>query len=422
MIGKKKFSRHTIPSQRSKLSPTCRERGHTGGPGWNRFRIGPVSSALGCRGSIGRLPASARICKRVRGRRVTTPDISVVVLAYGKEEYLLDCIEAVLDQEGVSFEIVLVDNGAEPERIQQLPRDARVRLVRPATNLGFAGGCNEAVKHARGETIVLVNSDAIVAPGAIRKLTSALSDPEVGLASGGIRLADFPETMNSVGNPVQFLGLVWAGGYGEPAANHNQAGDITSASGAFLAIRRSRWDALAGFDEAFFAYHEDTDLSLRAWQRGWRVRYVPDAVAYHHYEYSRNPQKQYLLERNRWLTVLTVYPSNLLRLALPAMFVFEVPLCVIALLQGWLPAKLRGWWWLLSHRRQIVQRRQTIQAASLISPAHFAKLLSPRLEPAMIETPRGLGLLNSALALYWRFVCKRLGVHDGVAPGVGLTN
>jgi GT2 family glycosyltransferase len=342
---------------------------------------------------------------------VTAPDVSVVVLAYGAEQYLRECVEAILGQEGVCLELVLVDNGTEAERIQQLPRDPRIRVVSPGSNLGFAGGCNEAVRHTRAETLVFVNSDAIIAADAIQRLTDALADPEVGLASGGIRLAADPRSMNSVGNPVQFLGFVWAAGYGDAAAAHTQPTDVTSASGAFLAITRRRWDSLGGFPEDFFAYHEDTDLSLRAWQRGWRVRFVPDAVAYHHYEFSRNPLKQYLVERNRWLTVLTVYPSSLLGFVLPAMLAFEVPLCAVAIFQGWLPAKLRGWWWLLGHRRQIAERRREVQSASVMSPTDFARLLSARIEPAMVGRPPGLELVNKALTMYWRLACRRLGLR-----------
>ena len=77
-------------------------------------------------------------------------------------------------------------------------------------------------------------------------------------------------------------------------------------------VRADRFAALGGFCEPMFAYCEDTDLSLRCWQRGWRVVLVPDAVVLHRYEFSRNPQKLFLLERNRLLMVLTVYSGRLL--------------------------------------------------------------------------------------------------------------
>ncbi|MDQ2838976.1 MAG: glycosyltransferase family 2 protein [Actinomycetota bacterium] len=335
------------------------------------------------------------------------PATSVIVLAYGTEALLADCVDAVLANTGPEVELVLVDNGAEAA-VGRLATDPRLRILRPGTNLGYAGGCNLGAAEAHGTNLVFLNSDAIVVGEAVPRLVHALAEDAVGLATGSVRLAAAPDTMNSVGNPVHFLGVVWAGGYGEPAADHAVPGPVASASGAFFGVRREVWDALGGFSVDYFAYHEDTELSLRAWQRGWQVSYVPAAVVLHHYEFARTPTKQYLLERNRWLTVLTVYPGRLIRLVLPALLAFELALCVLAAVQGWLPDKLRGWRWLLGHRKQIAARRRAVQHQSRISTIEFAELLSARIEPAMIERPPGSAVLNAVLATYWAFVLKRL--------------
>jgi GT2 family glycosyltransferase len=336
---------------------------------------------------------------------VTKLRITVVILAYGEERYLSDCVGAVLASTGEDTEVVLIDNGA-PAAVSSLPAHPRMQILLSPINLGFAGGCNYGASFARGENLIFLNSDAVVEAEAITRLSDAVSDDTVGLVCGGIRLADAPDTMNSVGNPVHYLGVVWAGGFGDPADLHGDVVDVASASGAFLCIRRKVWESLGGFNDQYFAYHEDTELSLRAWQRGSRVQFVPSAVARHHYEFSRNPNKQYLLERNRWLTVLTVYPTPLLRLVLPALVMFDVALCIVAFRQGWLAAKLRSWWWLARHRKLIADRRRFVQAASVISVEQFAALLSSRIEPAMIERPPGLHLLNKLLEAYWAVVLR----------------
>ena len=343
------------------------------------------------------------------GAAVTgNPAVSVIVLAWGAEPYLGACIDSVLRTIGADDEVILVDNGA-PEAVAALPVDDRLRVVRPGANLGFAGGCNAGAAAARGRTLVLLNSDAEVLPGAIGRLADAVSDPQVAIASGSVRLAAQPELVNTVGNPVQYLGVVWAGGYGERADQHLDARDVTAATGAFLAVRRQVWDELGGFPAEYFAYHEDTELSLRAWQRGYRVRYEPGAVAVHHYEFSRNPRKDFLLQRNRWFTVLTVYPRRLLVLVLPMMVAFDLALAVVSLRQGTLRHWVRATGSLARHARLIRRRRAAVQAASLLDPAAFAALLVPRIEPAMIESPPGLGLLNAVLAGYWGLVRRVLG-------------
>lgn len=339
---------------------------------------------------------------------VADPAVSVIVLAWGAEPYLGACVESVLSTIGAGDELVLVDNGAQAA-VAALPADERLRILHPESNLGFAGGCNAGAAVARGRTLVLLNSDAEVRPGAISRLADAVSDPRVAIASGSVRLADQPDLINTVGNPVQYLGVVWAGGYGEPADQHLEARDVTAATGAFLAVRREVWEELGGFPSEYFAYHEDTELSLRAWQRGYRVRYEPGAVAVHHYEFSRNPRKEFLLQRNRWFTVLTVYPSRLLLLVLPMMIAFDLALAVVSLRQGTVGAWLRATGSLVGHARLIRRRRAAVQAVSKLDATAFAALLAVRIEPAMIERPPGTALLNVVLAGYWRIVLKLLG-------------
>jgi GT2 family glycosyltransferase len=328
---------------------------------------------------------------------------SLILLAYGTEPYLGQVVLSALETTGDDVEILVVDNGA-ADAVAALPDAARLTIHRPGRNLGYAEGCNYGASKARGQTLVFLNSDAVCLPGAVDSLVGALADPAIGLASGDIRLADAPQLMNSAGNPVHYLGIVWAGSYGEPAAGHTQRRNVSSASGAFLGVRKTVWESLGGFNDVYFAYHEDTDLSLRVWQRGLRVVFVPGATVLHHYEFARTPTKQYLLERNRWMTVLTVYPAPLLIRILPLLLAFDVALAAVALLQGWLPAKVHSWLWLLRHTPEIRRRRAQVQAARITDSGDFAQLLSGRIEPAMIERPPGLGAFNLVLGACWRLI------------------
>lgn len=346
-----------------------------------------------------------------------TPDASVIVLAYGDEPLLQQCVDAVLasrstDGAPLALEVLVVDNGS--PAVSRLAEQPRVRVLAMGRNTGFAGGCNAGARAASdADHLVFLNSDALVEPEAVHHLLEALRRQGGGLACGSVRLLDQPETVNSVGNPVHYLGIAWAGGHGEPADRHTAPTGVASVTGAFFGLGRTDWEALGGFDETYFAYHEDVELSLRAHQRGLPVRYVPEAVALHDYVFSRNPDKYYLLERNRWLTVLTVYPTPLLRAALPALAGFELAVCLLALAQGWLRPKLRAYVWLLRHRAQISARRLTVQAASQLSPAQFADLLSARLTPAALGNVPGLGLLNALLSAYWRVARRLLAAREG---------
>ncbi len=335
--------------------------------------------------------------------------VSVVVLGYGDEEFLESCLTSVVAELGPDDDLVLVDNGVSDLSARRGSWPPRVRVVGTGQNTGFAGGCHVGADATAGEVLVFVNSDAILRPGALAELVAATADEGVGIAGGCLRLADEPDLVNSAGNPLHFTGITWAGGCGEPATEHDRPGEVAVATGGFFALRRAVWDRLGGFDPLYFAYHEDTDLSVRAWLSGLRVAYVPTAVADHHYEFGRSPRKMYLVERNRLVTVLTDYPRPLLVGVLPALLVTEPALLVQALVQGWSREKVSAWVWLLRHRGELRARRRRVQAQVARANAPdgavaLARHLASRIEPPMVDHPPGMGLVNAALAGYWRLV------------------
>nr|WP_239522014.1 glycosyltransferase family 2 protein [Geodermatophilus sabuli] len=334
--------------------------------------------------------------------------MTAVVLAYGEQPYLYDVVDRILASTGVSVHVVVVDNGCTTPSMDPLRDRPGVTLLEPGTNTGFTGGCNLGATATDSEFLAFVNSDALVEPDALAELTKVAARPDVGIASASLRLAETPELLNSAGNPVHVLGLSWAGHLGEPAADHDTEFPIASASGAAIVVRREVWNALGGFTERFFAYLEDADLSLRCWQQGWDVVYVPSAVVLHHYEFGRNKAKFYLLERNRLILVLTLYQARTLVLLAPALLAFEVASCLVAASRGWLPAKIRGYRWLVRERTWLTAHRRAVQQARRRDDGELAGLLTGRFDQSVLPLPRGGGLLNAAMNGYWNVVRRLL--------------
>lgn len=330
------------------------------------------------------------------------PSVSAVMLAWGDEPVLEEAVTAVLASEGVTVEVVLVDNGCTTDAVDRARAMHGVTVVTPGENTGFARGCNLGAQAASGQYLAFVNGDAVVEPPALRRLVDALGD-DVGLSSASLRLYDAPETLNSAGNPVHFSGLSWAGAMGEPATLHAAPADITSATGAATAVRADRFAALGGFCEDFFAYCEDTELSLRSWQRGWRVVYVPDAVVLHRYEFSRNPTKYYLLERNRLYLLLTLFEARTLILLAPALLGLELAVLAVATRQGWARQKVAGWRWLWQHRARVRARRAQVQAERVRTDAELADLLTGDFSPGQ-EGLAAPGPVRAGSRLYWKIV------------------
>jgi GT2 family glycosyltransferase len=332
------------------------------------------------------------------------PRVDAVVVAYGPEEWLERSVTALLASEGVDVSVLLVDNGGTEGEVDRLEKLDGVTVVRPGSNVGFASGCNLGVEAGSSPFVALVNPDAIVEPRAIAELVAVAGEPDVGIATASVRLADDPDLLNSGGNMVHYLGMSWSGSFNEPAADHDERRPAAAASGCALACRRERWEALGGFCDEFFAYYEDADLSLRSWQRGWQVIYVPTAVVVHRYEFSRNPLKFKLLEKNRLIMLLSCFSGRHLLLTAPLLFGLELGTLALGAKQGWLKEKLASYVWLLQHVRWLARRRRAVQAASTVRPRDLTHLYSAQLDPANLDLPAVLQPINKVLAAYWRVV------------------
>jgi hypothetical protein len=181
-------------------------------------------------------------------------------------------------------------------------------------------------------------------------------------------------------------------------------------------IRRELWQQLDGFAPEYFAYHEDTELSMRLWQRGLSVEFVPDAVVLHHYDFSRNNNKMYLLERNREIWLLTMYGRRSLLVLAPLLALTELLMLAAAVAGRWSGAKLRGWRWIWQHRRWIAQRRALIQSERVVPDAVVFGRLTARIDPANFAAPPGLALLNLIMTGYWSLASRLLSVRPLPAP------
>ena len=336
--------------------------------------------------------------------------VSAVVLAYGTQPLLERVIDSLLTSTGVDVDVVLVDNGGEKAVLEKLARTPGVRVETPGRNTGFAAGSNLGARAAGGEYVAFVNGDVLVRPDALAELIASLNRPDgptAGLATASVRLLDEPDVINSAGNPVHFLGLSWAGGLNRPASEYAATRPVAAASGATTVMRRDQFLEVGGFCETLFTYVEDTDLSLRVWQRGWSVTYVPAAVALHDYEFGRNPGKFYLLERNRLFVVMTVFPARLLALVAPALLAFEVAVLAVSLRDRWAREKVRGWWWLIRHLGVVRRRRREVTSARVLGDQEFAALLTSTFDPGV----EGIGVPRSGqrlLDVYWRGVRRLL--------------
>ena len=221
------------------------------------------------------------------------PDVAAVIVSYNVADLLVRCVES-LRADGID-RIVVVDNASADDSVAAIRRaDPRVEVVALDRNLGYGAGANRGVERTAEAHVLVLNPDVEVEPGSTKVLLEALARDH-GLALVGPRIVTqegevypsartFPDLVDAAGHA--FLHFVWPSNpfsrrYRMLDWDHRDARDVDWVAGTHLLARRSAWDQVGGFDDAFFMYMEDVDLCWRLHAAGWRVGYEPRASVIH---------------------------------------------------------------------------------------------------------------------------------------------
>lgn len=218
---------------------------------------------------------------------MAVPEASVVVVHHRGAEHLLEALgalEASLS-EGLTAEILVVDNASETPWEAVARRHPGLRRVVSATNVGFAAGCRLGVEAAAAPTVLFVNDDAVVESTAPRLLVAALAAAAADVVAAGGRLTDRAGARNDFSDGfLTFDGHAFAADVGRPLSSLPEAvpgEERLFACGGLMAVRREDFLASGGFDDDYFAYLEDVDFGWRQWIFGRRIVAEPRAVARH---------------------------------------------------------------------------------------------------------------------------------------------
>lgn len=216
-------------------------------------------------------------------------DLSVVIVNYRTPDLVCQSVQSVKDHagpEGISADIYVVDNGSGDGSVEKI-RAAHpdITVLDAGGNLGFAAGNNVALRLVRTPYVMLLNSDAFLQAGALRRLVDLMeSHPAVGMVGPRVLNPDgtdqdypvhFPSVPEMVRRAIQ--------GPQFPARGRDPHAPIPMERihGCCLMTRKSVLDAVGLLDERFWMYDEDMDWCLRAKKAGWALWLVPDATVIH---------------------------------------------------------------------------------------------------------------------------------------------
>lgn len=214
--------------------------------------------------------------------------VAIIVLNYKGIEDTISCLSSLAHQTYQDFKIVAVENGSGDNSVEEFKKlekqyKAKLHTIYNEENLGFAGGVNTGIRWAiknEYDSVALFNNDAIADSKWLSELVKAQQQERSGVTTG-LLLHEHGDTIDSTGDWYSIWGLPFPRNRGDKKEKAPPAGEVFSGSGGASLYNVAMLKEIGLFDEAFFAYYEDVDVSFRAQLAGWKVYYTPTAIAYH---------------------------------------------------------------------------------------------------------------------------------------------
>jgi len=212
--------------------------------------------------------------------------VLVVILNFNGWEDTIRCLDSVLAQTYKNFHVLLIDNGSKDASLKHLARyskNPRVTLHKEPVNLGFAGGVNVGIRKAIAEGyeyINLLNNDATLEKDWLTILVRTLQKTNASVATG-LLLDGSGKKIESTGDSYSKFGLPFPRQRDEPTKDALNSDFVFGGTAGASVYTTRLFKDIGLFDETFFAYFEDTDISYRAQLAGHTAYYEKTAVGYH---------------------------------------------------------------------------------------------------------------------------------------------
>ena len=246
--------------------------------------------------------------------------ISAAIINYNTREHLCNCLKSPGLEP--ANEVVVVDNASTDGSVEMVRSCfPRVKLVANRVNVGYGAAANQAVANLTAPYVLILNSDTRIQPGVLNAFVAYLDqNPRVGIVGPSIIGPDgspqrscfpFPTPLN-VFLQENSLGALFQHQRGFerlPYGNQGKAITVPWVLGAALTVRRAAFEAIGGFDEAYFMYFEEVDLCYRLRCAEWRVDFLPDAIV-EHVGAASTKQDRVGMKFNLYMSLIRFYSQH----------------------------------------------------------------------------------------------------------------
>jgi GT2 family glycosyltransferase len=326
-----------------------------------------------------------------------SPQVSVILVTWNSGEYLPRCLDCLEAQTLKNFEIVLVDNGSKDGSLEGLKAKhpgLALRLERLSENRGFAAANNIGARLAHAPWLALLNADAFPEPNWLKMLLQAAEqNPKFSFFACRQIKTDKPELLDGAGDAYHVSGLAWRQLEGWPVDRFGlEMVEVFSACAAAALYSRQAFFQAGGFDEDFFSYFEDVDLSFRMRLQGFRCLYVPQASVLHIGSASTgrvSPFAIYHGHRNLVWSYIKNMPATLFWLYLPLHLLMNIFFLLSFSLQGQPGAIWRAKRDAFRRLGSMFRKRNEIQSQRKVSSVELYRQMEQNwLAPLIIKVKR----------------------------------
>ena len=337
--------------------------------------------------------------------------VSIIILNYNGEKYLEDCLESIFRETKRDFEVIVVDNNSPDKSGDKFSKKYQnCKFILNEKNEGVSEGLNVGIKNSNGEYIVLLNNDLIVAPKWLDYLFEAYEKNGSGLYQPKFLKMSDRSIIDSAGNLINIFGFGFSREKGKKdVLKYNSIEEIGFAAGTCMFTAREIFDKVGYFDKKLFAYNEDLDLGWRARLLGYKSFYVPESIVYHHgsAQWKWSGEKFYLLERNRWIVLLSNYNTGTILKLLPSLLILEIALLMFFAKKRMLIKKLRSYGGIIRLNNHITKRKKSLKRIVGFNDQEILKSFSCSIEtPLEVSETENIDKFNKLL----KNLCKLVGV------------
>lgn len=339
------------------------------------------------------------------------PRVSVIIPSWNARSFVGECLNSLRNQSFRDFEVVVVENGSTDGSPDFITKNyPEVIMLRQDHNTGFAKAVNIGIKHSKSDYVALLNNDAIASKDWLKELVlhmdqhkdSAAAVSKILKQTKGAKTNKF--LIDTTGDFYSIWGMPFPRGRDEiDEGQYDKKEEVFGACGGAVIYRREYLARDIGlFDEAFFAYYEDTDLSFRIRRAGYKIFYVPTSIVHHKVGATsgggKNKFTRYHSVKNTWFLFLKEMPGRYFWINLPRYFIGQTLMLISSIRGGILLPHLKGLLVAVAYTPIMIIRRWRIALNAKTSSSVMASLLYKSMPPMQISTLRRFGVIRGKYA------------------------